>query len=91
MLEFIITNTEDEAETLGIRVFNHMGAVRKSIFSGSVETRQNYIAKYLKASENIMVNKKLEGDSLFEFIQSIKRFLTNFGLKEVSEVLGFDT
>ena len=91
LLEFIITNTEDEAETLGIRVFNHMGAVRKSIFSGSVETRQNYIAKYLKASENIMVNKKLEGDSLFEFIQSIKRFLTNFGLKEVSEVLGFDT
>ena len=91
LLEFIIINTSEEVETLAIRVFNHMGAVRKSIFSGSVEFRQNYIAKYLKSSESIMVNKKLEGDSLFEFINSIKRFLSNFGLKEVAEVAVFET
>ena len=91
LLEFIITNTAEEVETLGIRVFNHMGAVRKSIFSGSVEFRQNYISKYLKCSESIMLTKKLEGDSLFEFINSVKRFLSNFGLKEVAEVSGFES
>ena len=98
VLEFIIINTGkkkifqdagDEIETLGLRVFNHMGAVRKSIFSGSVELRQGYIAKYLKSSENILINKQLEDDSLFEFIQSIKRFLSNFSLKEVAELPGF--
>jgi exportin-7 len=91
LLEFIIINTDGEVETIGIRVFNHTGAVRKSIFSGNIEIKQNYIAKYLKTSENIIKTKKFEGDSLFELNQSIKRFISNFSLKEVSEVQGFDS
>lgn len=91
LLEFIVINSDGDVETLALRVMNHMGAVRKSIFSGSVEFRQEYIARYLKASESILKNKKIEGDSLFELMNSIKRFLSNFGLKEVAEISKFET
>ena len=67
-----------------------MGAVRKSIFSSNVEYKQAYMVKYLKSTENILINKKLEGDSLFEFVQSIKKFVINFGIKDVSDLPGFE-
>lgn len=90
ILEFIVLNGHSEVETLALRVLNHAGAVRKSIFSGNADVKKNYIAKYLKATEFIMRNKKLEHDSLFEFINAVKRFLMNFTLKDVSEIEVFD-
>lgn len=90
LLQFIIFNSEGEVETLALRIFNHVGAVRKSIFSGSLEIKNKYIVEYLKASEALMGLNKFEGDSLFEFIQALKRFLSNFGIKEVAECENFE-
>lgn len=91
ILEFIVLNACDEVETLSLRVLNHTGAVRKSIFSGNAEVKQGYIAKYLKITDHIMRAKKLESDSLFEFINALKRFLSNFTLKDIAEIEAFDT
>lgn len=90
LLQFIIFNSEEEVETLALRIFNHVGAIRKSIFSGSLELKNKYIVEYLKVSEALMGINKFEGDSLFEFIQGLKRFFSNFGIKDVSECENFE-
>ena len=90
LLRFIIAEAEGEVEVLALRVFNHIGAIRKSIFSGSVEMKSNYINEYLKVSKILMDSKKFENDALFEFIQAIKRFLFNFGIKDVTDCSQFE-
>lgn len=90
-LEFLILNCSGETETLALRVFNHMGAIRKSIFGGNVEQRQSYVSKYLKCLEDIIKSKTLVGDSKFEYIQNCKRFITNFGLRDLAALPIFGT
>ena len=89
LLRFIITESEGEVEVLALRVFNHIGAIRKSIFSGSIEMKNNYINEYLKVSKVLMDSNKFVNDALFEFIQAIKRFLFNFGIKDVTDCSQF--
>ncbi|CAG9327538.1 unnamed protein product [Blepharisma stoltei] len=88
-LEFLILNCSDQAEILALRAFNHMGAIRKSIFGGNVEQRQAYVGKYLKVLEEIIKNKNLVGDSKFEYIQTSKRFITNFTLRDITPLASF--
>lgn len=88
-LKFIVVKGAGEHETLALRCLNHLGAVRKSLFSGTAETKQRYLARYLAVLCEIMQNKQLEGDSLFEFMQLSRRFVSNFTLREVAENTGF--
>jgi exportin-7 len=90
LLRFIILESQGEVEVLALRVFNHIGAIRKTIFSGSLELKSNYIGEYLNVTKVFMDSNKFEGDSLFEFIQAVKRFLYNFGIKDVTESPAFD-
>jgi len=90
-LESLVISNQGEPERLSIRVLNHLGAVRRSIFSGMLQEKQNYTSQFLQSSQNIMNSKTLESDSLFEFVHLCKRFLLNFGLRELSGNELFET
>ena len=83
---FIINNFE--LEYICIRVLNQLGAIRRSIFQDQ-QQKKNYIFAYCSVLINVMKEKELSGDSLFEFIQAMKRFFANFLVKDISEAVNF--
>ena len=84
---FVIHNFE--LEYISIRVLNQLGAIRKTIFQDPQE-KSEYIVAYCTVLINIIKGKELSGDSLFEFIQAIKRFLANFLVKDISIAVNFN-
>ena len=84
-LQFLIVHSTGEVELLACRMFNHVGAIRKSMFASSFDLKKLYLERYLQASTQIMMSKKLASESLVEFVQGQKRFLSNFGMKEVCD------
>ena len=78
-----------ELEYISIRVLNQLGAIRKTIFQDPQE-KSEYIVAYCTVLINIIKGKELSGDSLFEFIQAIKRFLANFLVKDISIAVNFN-
>jgi exportin-7 len=88
-IEYIIIYKSQQLEYIAIRVLNQMGAIRKSLFSKS-EERYLYINKYSMVLLSIIQSRQLSKESLFEFLLAIKRFLSNFLVKEISAVLNFN-
>ena len=84
----LVETSFGEEEYIAIRVINQMGAIRKTIFQGA-EERNRYILYYCTMLSNIMNRKTLVGNSLFEFLQAIRRFFCNFVVKEIAAAVNF--
>lgn len=85
----ILSNCLNEIEYASIRVLNQMGAVRKTIFQ-ELDEKHQFIYRYSSVLLNIFKEKILSEDSLFEFLQTIKRFFSNFLVKEIALAIDFN-
>lgn len=82
-LEKILIEGTEEIELFSIRVLSQLGAIRKSIFN-CLEEREFFMRRYLEIVMKIMKFKMLCEGSLYEFLKAVKRFLSNFGVKDIS-------
>ncbi|OMJ80307.1 hypothetical protein SteCoe_19460 [Stentor coeruleus] len=87
-LEKILIESIGEIELLGIRVLSQLGAIRKSVFT-CLEEREFFMRRYLEIVMKIMKFKVLCDDNLYEFLKAVKRFLCNFGVKDISTIGDF--
>jgi exportin-7 len=88
-VEAFVMQTEGEELTAALRVLNHLGAVRRSLF-GSKEVKATYLERYLKSTMTILNTKKFEVSDRFEVAHLLKRFVQNFQLREIGEIPGYE-
>jgi hypothetical protein len=91
ILSYIIINSSDQILALALRTLSSFGCIRKKIFAKPLDSKKNYITKYLKAYEVILTSKNLAGDNLFILMQGLKNFFISFGLMDVTEVPEFSS
>lgn len=89
-VESCVIQARDEELNAALRVLNHLGAVRRSLF-GTRETKAVYLDKMLQTMSMILTNRKFDVPERFEIAQLLKRFVQNFQLREISEIPGFET
>mmetsp|Transcript_27201 Transcript_27201/g.48856 ORF Transcript_27201/g.48856 Transcript_27201/m.48856 type:complete len:1023 (+) Transcript_27201:931-3999(+) len=88
-VEMCVIQASDEELSAALRVLNHLGAVRRSLF-GTREGKAVYLEKFLQATTSVLINKKFEIPERFEVAQLLKRFVQNFQLREIGEIPMFE-
>lgn len=87
-IEFIVIQARDEELTAALRVLNHLGAVRRSLFT-SREIKAVYLEQMLQVLNSVLLNKPFELSERFEVAQLLKRFVQNFQLHQIGEMPTF--